>query len=138
MIPDGLGMKDDNRKPIRLVLRWIFLAPILPLSFFITMMGWMGLGFGAGTLVLAHMLSFGACLVNFISTKWGAVAAALILVLAYVSVAVRDWPVMNPLVLLHSEADGILALILLLNVAAYVAPKLVGAGAVREAVAEAE
>lgn len=138
MIPDELGMENDNRKAIRVVLRWVFLGPILPLSFFITMMGWVGLGFGAGFLVVAHMLSFGACLVNFVSTKWGAVAAALILVLAYVAVAMRSWPVLNPLVLMNSEADGILALIFLLNVAAFAAPKLVSTGTVSEPVAETE
>lgn len=131
-------MESDHRKAIRVVLRWVFLGPILPLSFFITMMGWVGLGFGAGILVLAHMLSFGASLVNFISTKWGAIAAGLILVLAYVPLAVNNWPLMNPLVLMNSDADGILALIFLLNVAAFLAPKMVGAGAISEAIPETE
>lgn len=131
-------MAGDHRKAIRVTLRWMFLGPILPLSFFITMMGWVGLGFGAGILVLAHMLSFGACLVNFVSTKWGTAAAGLILVLAYVPLAVNNWPVLNPLVLMRSDADGILALIFLLNVAAFMAPKMVGTGVPTEIVAETE
>ena len=131
-------MEGDNRKAIRVTLRWVFLGPILPLSFFITIMGWAGLGFGAGILVLAHILSFGACLVNFISTKWGTVAAGLILVVAYMPLAVHNWPVLNPLVLMNSEADGILALIFLLNVAAFIAPKMVGIAPPAETVAETE
>jgi hypothetical protein len=131
-------MENAKRKLAAVVVRWVFLTPIIPMSAFMTMMGWVGLGFGAGIYVLALLLSFPAFLLNFISAKWGVIGASLILVLAYVPVAILNWPKVNPIVLMDSKSSGILALIFVLNLAAAIAPKIIGAGNGRNQLATPE
>jgi len=80
-----------------------------------------GVGFGAGDLMLGYLLSAPAFLLNIISPLWGAVGAFGIIVLDYIPRAILNWPEINPLVVLNSKADGLLFLNLVLSVASTVA-----------------
>lgn len=80
-------------------------------------MGWVGLGFGAGRFMLGYLLSTPAFFLNFISPRWGASGAFVILVLDYVPRAILNWPQINPFVLLSSRADEFLILNLILSFA---------------------
>ena len=116
-------MKFDSCRVAR-IARWVLLAPILPMSIFISMMGLVGLGFGAGRFVLGYVLSLPAFLLNAISTRWGVAGAVAVLLLDYVPRAIQNWPQINPFVLLNPKGDGMLVLILVLNLTSATAWKI--------------
>jgi hypothetical protein len=96
-------MDAAHRKTAGVVVKWLFLVPIIPMSAFMSLMGLVGIGFSAGVYVVGYLLSFPAFLLNFISAKWGVVGASSILALAYAPVAITSWPHVNPIVLMDSK-----------------------------------
>jgi hypothetical protein len=90
-----------------------------------TMMGEVGLGFGAGVFVLAYLLAVPLFLLNLISAKWGFIGAFLLLVLNYVPRAIQNWPQVNPFALMNARGDRLLVIIFVLNLLAGIAQKII-------------
>src|SRR5689334_21891458 len=112
-------MKPSNGS-VEQYFRWALIAPSLPISIWVSMMGLLGLGLGAGTLCLAYVLSTPAFFLNIISPRWGALGATGIAALDYLPRARLNWPEINPIVLLTSRADGMLMVNLVLSIASAV------------------
>jgi hypothetical protein len=79
-------MKSDYPRQARIV-RWVLLAPALAMSFFVSILGWFGRGFGTSTFDVAYLLSLPAFFLNLISPGWGVTGALATLVLASVFVS---------------------------------------------------
>ena len=116
--------RDHNTKAGQ-IIRWVLLAPVLPMSMYLSGIGFVGLGFGAGPFLLGALCALPAFLLNFVSSRWGLFGAGALLLLDYVPRAILNWPNLNPSALLSSKADAMLVTIFALTAASAIASRLI-------------
>lgn len=105
-------------------IRWIILIPVWGISLCLTGLAWIGTGFGGGWFIVGFLCAFPVSLLNFWSARIAAIGMWLVLFVTYLPVAVRNWPIINPVQLLNSGADLLLLLVVGLTQLASLAPKL--------------
>jgi hypothetical protein len=103
------------------VIRCSLLVPALPISVFLTGLGWMSLGWGMRWFALADLLSLPVFVLVAIFPKWGGIGACALPIFHYILLAMANWPNLNPFGLLSTIPD----LVMITNCALMVASGLV-------------
>lgn len=103
------------------VIRCSLLVPALPISVFLTGLGWMSIGWGMGWFAFAELLSLPVFILVAILPKWGILGASALPIVHYIPLAIANWPSLNPFGLLSTIPD----LLIIANCALTVASGLI-------------
>jgi hypothetical protein len=107
-------------------VKWLLLTPVGILSLFMSVMGMVGVGFGAAPFMLGYLFAFPVFLLNFKYPKAAVIATWCLLLLVYVPLAVYNWPLINPIRLFSLHGHGPSVIICVMTQLAALAPRLDG------------
>ena len=90
------------------ITRCSLLVPALPISVFLTGLGWMSMGWGMGWFAVAELLSLPVFVLVAIFPKWGGIGACALPIVHYIPLAIANWPNLNPFGLLSTIPDFVM------------------------------
>ena len=107
------------------ITRWLILIPVAIIAVMLSVLGWIGLGFGAGIFDLAYFCCFPVFLLNFVSAKAAAWGMWLLVAASYLPQAIFNWPLLNPFRLLSSKGNILLLTAAVLTQLSALAPQII-------------